>query len=62
MDRKDLLQQNGAIFKSQGRVIQENASKDVKIVVVGNPANTNASIISEFGPSINPKNITSLTR
>ena len=62
MDRKDLLTQNGAIFRSQGKVIQENASKDVKIVVVGNPANTNAAILSEFAPQIDPKNITSLTR
>lgn len=62
MDRKDLLEQNGAIFKSQGVAIQNNAHKDVKVVVVGNPANTNAAILSEFGKSINPKNITSLTR
>jgi len=62
MDRKDLLQQNGAIFKGQAKYIQDNASKDVKICVVGNPANTNASIISEFAPGLNPKNISALTR
>ena len=62
MERKDLLEQNGAIFKTQAQQIQDNADKEVKICVVGNPANTNAMIVSEFAPKINPKNVTSLTR
>lgn len=62
MERKDLLEQNGAIFKTQAQQIQANASPNVKILVVGNPANTNATIISEFAPKIPAKNITSLTR
>lgn len=62
MERKDLLEQNGAIFKTQALQIQANASPNVKILVVGNPANTNAMIISEFATKIPPKNITSLTR
>ena len=44
MERKDLLEQNGAIFRTQGQQIQANANPNVKIVVVGNPANTNATI------------------
>lgn len=62
MDRADLLKANGAIFKAQGKAIQDNAHPNVKIAVVGNPANTNAAIISEFAPKLNPANITSLTR
>lgn len=62
MERKDLLEQNGAIFRTQGQQIQANANPNVKIVVVGNPANTNAMIISEFATKIPAKNITSLTR
>lgn len=62
MERKDLLEQNGAIFKTQALQIQNNASPNVKILVVGNPANTNAMIISEFATKIPPQNITSLTR
>jgi malate dehydrogenase len=62
MERKDLLEQNGAIFKAQGAALQEHADPQVKVVVVGNPANTNALILSEYAPKLNPKNITSLTR
>ena len=62
MERKDLLEQNAAIFKTQAQQIQDNADKNVKICVVGNPANTNAMIISEYAPKIPPKNVTSLTR
>lgn len=62
MVRADLLKANGAIFKAQAQAIQNNADPDVKICVVGNPANTNAAILSEFAPRINPANVTSLTR
>jgi malate dehydrogenase len=62
MVRADLLKANGAIFKAQGQAIQNNAHPDVKVVVVGNPANTNAAILSNFAPKLNPANITSLTR
>lgn len=62
MERKDLLEQNGAIFKTQAEQIQANAKPTVKILVVGNPANTNAAIIAEFATKLPAKNITSLTR
>lgn len=62
MERKDLLEQNAAIFKQQAQQLQEHADPNVKVLVVGNPANTNAMIISEFAPKIPKKNITSLTR
>lgn len=62
MERKDLLEQNGAIFKTQALQIQTNAKPDVKILVVGNPANTNAMIVSEIATKIPAKNVTSLTR
>jgi malate/lactate dehydrogenase len=62
MNRSDLLKDNGSIFKSQALVIQENAHPDVKICVVGNPANTNAAIIAEYATKIPKANITSLTR
>lgn len=62
MERGDLLAKNIPIFSSQGRIIAEVASKDVRIVVVGNPANTNAMILSHVAPSIPPRNITALTR
>lgn len=62
MNRSDLLKDNGSIFKAQALVIQENAHPDVKIVVVGNPANTNAAIIAEYATKIPKANITSLTR
>lgn len=62
MVRADLLKANGAIFKNQAGYIQDNAHPDVKICVVGNPANTNAAIIAEFAPKIPKSNITSLTR
>lgn len=62
MERKDLLEQNAAIFKTQALQIQDNASPNVKICVVGNPANTNAAIIAEYAPKIPSKNISALTR
>lgn len=62
MERSDLLKDNGKIFSSLGKIIDKVASKNIKIVVVGNPANTNALILSKNAPSINPRNITALTR
>lgn len=62
MERGDLLAKNIPIFSSQGRTIAEVASKDVRVIVVGNPANTNAMILSHVAPSIPARNITALTR
>lgn len=62
MERKDLLEANGAIFGPQGKAINDYASRDVKVVVVGNPANTNALIAMKNAPDINPKQFTALTR
>lgn len=62
MERSDLLKDNGVIFSNLGKVINEVASRDVKICVVGNPANTNAYILLKNAPDINPRNVTALTR
>lgn len=62
MERADLLQANGAIFTAQGKALSDNAKPDVKILVVGNPANTNALILLKNAPNINPKNVTSMMR
>jgi len=62
MLRKDLLTANARIFESQGKVLDVHAKKSVKVVVVGNPANTNAMICSHFAPSIPKENFTCLTR
>lgn len=62
MTRSDLLKANAAIFKSQAKSIENNANKDCKVVVVGNPANTNAAIVAHYAPSLSKCNITSLTR
>ena len=62
MERKDLLEANAAIFSVQGKAIDENASKDIKVLVVGNPANTNALITQRNAPSINPRNFTAMMR
>jgi malate dehydrogenase len=62
MERKDLLVDNAKIFRDQGIAINEVAKENVKIVVVGNPANTNALILSKYAPRIPKKNISSLTR
>ena len=61
MERSDLLAKNGAIFKVQGAAIDRAAKKSVKVLVVGNPANTNALIASKFAPSIAPSQFTALT-
>ncbi len=62
MERSDLLEANGGIFKTQGEALNANANKDVKVVVVGNPANTNAHTAMRFAPDLNPRNFTALTR
>lgn len=62
MERKDLLRDNGNIFKSQGKDLEKYAKKNVKVCVVGNPANTNALMCSLNAPSIPKENFTALTR
>jgi malate dehydrogenase len=62
MERKDLLEKNLAIFKAQGALIDKYASKNVKVLVVGNPANTNCLVASKFAPSIPTKQWSALTR
>ena len=62
MERKDLLEANAAIFSVQGKAIDQNASKNIKVLVVGNPANTNALITQRNAPSIDPRNFTAMTR
>lgn len=62
MERSDLLEANGGIFKVQGKALNEHASREVKVVVVGNPANTNANAAMINAPDLSPKNFTALTR
>ena len=62
MERSDLITDNGKIFSSLGAILNEVGSPDCKVVVVGNPANTNAFILKANAPNINPRNITALTR
>ena len=62
MERSDLLEANGGIFKVQGEALNKNASRDVKVVVVGNPANTNAHTAMLCAPDLKPENFTALTR
>lgn len=62
MERKDLLEANAAIFSVQGKAINKAASKDIKVLVVGNPANTNALITAANAPDIDPKQFTAMTR
>jgi malate dehydrogenase len=62
MERSDLLTANGGIFKPQGRAINDNARKSVKVLVVGNPANTNALIAMHHAPDIDPRQFTAMTR
>ena len=62
MERKDLLEANAAIFSVQGKAINDHASRDIHILVVGNPANTNALIASGNAPDIDPGNFTAMTR
>ncbi|HMN83351.1 MAG TPA: malate dehydrogenase [Burkholderiaceae bacterium] len=62
MERKDLLEANGAIFTVQGRALDEAASRDVRVLVVGNPANTNAYIAMKSAPGLPKKNFTAMLR
>ena len=62
MERKDLLEANAAIFSAQGKAINDHASRDIKVLVVGNPANTNALITQRNAPDINPRQFTPMTR
>lgn len=62
MERSDLLEANGGIFKVQGEALNKHANANVKVVVVGNPANTNAHTAMRFAPDLNARNFTALTR
>ena len=62
MERKDLLEANAAIFSAQGKAINDHANPAIKVLVVGNPANTNALIAQRNAPSINPRQFTAMTR
>ncbi|MEK7736808.1 MAG: malate dehydrogenase, partial [Pseudomonadota bacterium] len=62
MERKDLLEANGAIFTVQGRAMNQVASRDIKVLVVGNPANTNALIAMNSAPDLPRANFTSMMR
>ena len=62
MERKDLLSANGAIFAPQGRAINDHATRDVKVLVVGNPANTNALIAMSNAPDLDPRQFTAMMR
>jgi malate dehydrogenase len=62
MERKDLLKANAAIFKEQGKALNDYAARDVKVVVVGNPANTNALLAMTSAPNLPKENFSALTR
>ena len=62
MERKDLLEANAAIFGVQGKAINDVASRDIKVLVVGNPANTNALITQRNAPDVDPKQFTAMMR
>ena len=62
MERKDLLEANGAIFAPQGKAINDHAKRDVKVLVVGNPANTNALIAQSNAPDLDPNCFTAMVR
>ena len=62
MERKDLLESNAAIFNTQGKALNSNASRKIRIIVVGNPANTNALITINNAPDVDARNITAMTR
>ena len=62
MERSDLLIENAEIFSAQGKAINENANKNIKVLVVGNPANTNALIASTNAPDINPGSFNAMMR
>ncbi len=62
MDRADLVAANGPIFVGQGKAINDNASRDVKVIVVGNPCNTNCLIAKANAPSLSSRQFTAMTR
>jgi malate dehydrogenase len=62
MERSDLLSANGGIFKPQGEALSRSASRDVKVLVVGNPANTNALIAQQNAHDLDPRQFTAMTR
>ncbi|MYF29206.1 MAG: malate dehydrogenase [Gammaproteobacteria bacterium] len=62
MERSELMEANAAIFSVQGKTLNERASRDVKVLVVGNPANTNCLIAQRNAPDLDPRNFTSMMR
>ncbi|MEZ5120803.1 MAG: malate dehydrogenase [Solirubrobacterales bacterium] len=62
MERADLLEANGAIFKPQGQAINDHAARDIRVLVVGNPANTNALIAMSNAQDVPPERFTAMTR
>lgn len=62
MERADLLEANGGIFGPQGKAINDNAKKDIRVLVVGNPANTNALIARHAAPDLDPRQFHAMTR
>lgn len=62
MERKDLLEANGAIFSAQGKLLNQYAARHVKVLVVGNPANTNALIAMKNAPDLDPNNFSAMMR
>ncbi len=62
MERKDLLEANGAIFSEQGKILNEVAARHVKVLVVGNPANSNALIAMKNAPDLDPRNFSAMMR
>src|SRR5580704_11862604 len=62
MERKDLLEANGAIFGPQGKALNDHAKRDVRVLVVGNPANTNALIAQQNAPDLDPGRFTAMVR
>ncbi len=62
MERRDLLEANGAIFSEQGKMLNQYAARHVKVLVVGNPANTNALIAMKNAPDLDPRNFSAMMR
>ena len=62
MERADLLQENGGIFGPQGKAINDNAADDIRVLVVGNPANTNCLIAMSSAPDVPNERFTAMTR
>jgi len=62
MERKDLLEANAAIFSVQGKAMNDHANRDIRVLVVGNPANTNSLIAQANAPDLNPRNFTAMMR